>query len=135
MQSIRRHTGPNCLTTRSAVSNRSRMLEGVDGRTASARRYRYLCRAFEEELGGSLNEVELGLVKQAATLTLRAEQMQSAVVRGEMVDSDQLIRLSSTSKRILTSLAEKSSKRKPPTPTLADHIAKRRQEQSLAPAD
>jgi hypothetical protein len=71
MQVTRRHNGPNCLTTRSAVSNRSRLLDGVDGRTASARRYRDLCRAFEEELGGSLTEVELGLVKQAATLIRR----------------------------------------------------------------
>jgi hypothetical protein len=108
------------------------MLEGVDGRTASARRYRDLCRAFEEELGGSLNEVELGLVRQAVTLTLRAEQMQGAVVRGEMVDSDQLIRLSSTSKRILSDIAAKAAKRKPATPTLADHLAKRAAELAAA---
>jgi hypothetical protein len=98
------------------------MLEGVDGRTASARRYRDLCRAFEEELGGPLNEVDLGLIKQAATLIIRAEQMQGAVVRGEMVDSDQLIRLSSTAKRILSAISAKAVKRKPPAPSLADYL-------------
>jgi hypothetical protein len=129
MQVTRRHNGPNCLTTRSAVSNRSRLLEGVDGRTASARRYRDLCRAFEAELGGPLNEVELGLVKQAATLTLRAEQMQGAVVRGEMVNSDQLIRLSGTARRILNSIAAKASKRKP-APNLTGHPHKRAAERA-----
>lgn len=67
----------------------------------------------------------MGLVRQAAGLALRAEQLQEAIVRGEPVDNDQLIRISGTSRRILTLLSEKAAKRKARAPTLQDHIAKR----------
>ena len=86
--------GPNSLpfrkdftvvskTNRSAVSNRSRLLENVDGRSATARRFRDICRAYELELGGPVSEVERDLIRQAAGLTLRSEQMQAAIVRGD----------------------------------------------------
>jgi hypothetical protein len=45
---------------------------------------------------------------------LRAEQLQAAIVRGEDVDDDQLIRISSTSKRILEAISAKATKRKAP---------------------
>jgi len=38
----------------------------VDGRSAYARRFRDLVRAFEAEVGGTLSELERGLVRQAA---------------------------------------------------------------------
>jgi hypothetical protein len=71
------------------------------------------------------------MIRQAAGLTLRAEQLQAAIVRGEAVDDDQLIRLSSTARRLLTAIAAKAAKRKPPAPTLQDHIARRRAEGQL----
>lgn len=104
MQAQRRYTGANCATTRSAVSNRSRLLQNVDGRSSSARRFRDLVTAFEAEIGGELSELERGLVRQAAALSLKTEQMQESIVRGEAIDSDTLIRLSGEARRILTSL-------------------------------
>jgi hypothetical protein len=104
MQTQRRHTGANCATTRSAVSNGKRMFQNVDGRSASARRFRDLVRAFEAEVGGQLSELERGLVRQAAILSLQTEQMQAAIVRGEAVDNVTLIRLSGEARRIITSL-------------------------------
>jgi hypothetical protein len=101
-------------TNRSAVSNRTRLLDGVDGRSASARRFRDICRSYELEAGGDISEVERDLIRQAAGLTLRAEQLQAAIVNGEMVDSDQLIRISSTAKRILEAISAKAAKRKQP---------------------
>jgi hypothetical protein len=41
--------------------------------------------------------------------------MQGAIVRGEVVDSDALIRISSTSKRLLWIIAGKTGKRDQPT--------------------
>jgi hypothetical protein len=123
MQTQRRHTGANCITTRSAVSNRSRLLQNVDGRSSSARRFRDLVVAFEAEIGGELTEVERGLVRQAAALTMRAEQLQADIINNVPVDSDALIRISSTAKRILGAIGERAGKRKPPAPTIHDHIA------------
>lgn len=89
---------------RSKISNGTRLLANVDGRSAYARRFRDLVVAFEAEVGGTLTELERGLVRQAAAVSLKAELMQEALVRGEPVDDDALIRLSGEARRILTSL-------------------------------
>jgi hypothetical protein len=115
---------------RSAITNGSRLLEGIDGRSPLARRFRDLIKAYEAETGGNLTEVERGLIKQGAALTIRAEQLQADIVNGKPVDSDALIRLSSTAKRILGAISAKAAKRKPAAPTLQDHIARRAAERS-----
>ena len=125
MQHARRRNTSTSATNRSAVTNGSRLLEGVDGRSASARRFRDLVRAFAADLGGELSELEMGLVRQAAAVALKAEALQAALVRGEPVDGDQLIRLSGTAKRILQAIGHKAEQRKPAGPTLHDHIARR----------
>ena|SRR5215210_3505446 len=113
------------LTNRSAISNGTRLLDGVDGRSASGRRFRDLIRDFAEPFGGlkTLREGDRVLVKQAAALALRAESMQAAIVNGEAVDHNALIRLSSEARRILESIRRKSEK--PKAPTLHDYIAGR----------
>jgi hypothetical protein len=73
----------------------------ADGRTLACRRFRSLCDAFAAEFGGQLTEVDRSLIAQAAGLTLRAEQLQTAIVRGEDVSNDELVRISSTAKRLL----------------------------------
>ena len=123
-------------TNRSAISNRSRLLDGVDGRSATARRFRDICRAYELELGDPISELERDLIRQAAGLTLRFEQMQARIVRGELVDNDLLIRLSSTARRVLETISAKAAQRKSvPAVTLADHIAQRNKERALASAE
>ncbi|WP_146686660.1 hypothetical protein [Bradyrhizobium canariense] len=68
-------------------------------------------------------EADRSLIRQAATLLLKSEQMQEAVVRGEPVDSDSLIRMASTVKRVLAAISAKSARRKPTAPTVADYLA------------
>jgi hypothetical protein len=89
-------------------------------------------RAYEAELGGELSEAERSLVRQAVALQLQAERMQAAIVRGETVDADQLIRVSSTSKRLLGIIASRTGKRKPAAgPTLAEYLAAKQAEKAL----
>jgi hypothetical protein len=110
-------------TTRSAVSNLTRFLDGVvDGRSANARRFRDLIADFAEPFGGlkALTESDRVLVKQAAALALRAESMQAAIVNGEAVDHDALIRLSGEARRILSSIKRRAEK--PKLPSLQDYI-------------
>jgi hypothetical protein len=124
MQALRTNNARALPTTRSRVSNGTRLLENVDGRSSSARRFRDLTQAYSNELGGELSEAERSLVRQAVALQLQAERMQEAIVRGEPVDADQLIRVSSTSKRLLGIIADKTGKRKPAAgPTLAEYLA------------
>ncbi len=112
------------LTARSRVTNGRRTLEGVDGRSASARRFRDLLESFSAEYGGvgSLNETTRALIRQAASLTIRAEQLQAAIVRGEPVDPDELIRLTNTARRTLAGIRRKEQ----PKVTLSGYLATKR---------
>lgn len=98
---------------------------GVDARFRGARRFKRLLTEFGRDLGGfdKLGEADRVIIRQAATATLKAEELQGAVIRGEAVDADSVIRLASESRRLLAIL----SKRKPARPTtghaIRDYIA------------
>jgi hypothetical protein len=85
---------------KSAITNRSRLLEGVDGRSAPARRFRDICQSYAAQIGGDASEFEHDAIRQLAALRLHAERLQSAVVLGEPVDSDTLIRINSEIRRL-----------------------------------
>jgi hypothetical protein len=110
-------------TTRSAISNGSRILEGIDGRSTGARRFKDLIENFSRDMGGidRLSKAEQTLVRQAASLTMRGEQLQATIVKSEPVDPDELIRLSNTARRCL----EAVQRREQPKPSLAEHLAKK----------
>ncbi len=97
-------------TTRSAISNGSRILEGIDGRSTGARRFKDLIESFSRDMGGidCLSETEQSLIRQAAIVTMRGEQLQAAIVRGEHVDPDDLVRLSNTARRCLASIPKRA---------------------------
>ena len=76
---------------------------------ALRRRHARLMREFAADLGLDRPTVaECGLLATAATLALRAEQLQAAIVRGEAVDGDELIRLSSEVRRVTTTLRKRA---------------------------
>ncbi len=135
MQCIRPNFSAGRATSRSRISNGSWLLPGVDGRSATARRFRDICAAYEAEAGGNVTEVERDLIRQAAGLTLRAEQLQGAIVRGEAVDNDELIRLSSTAKRLLEAIRAKAAKNKPAAVTPLEYAAKRVAEKAAGAPD
>ena len=103
---------------------RNGLLAGVDGRTAGAVRFKRLFNSISAELGGmaALTETERGLVRQAASLIMRAEQLQASIARGEHVDPDELIRLTNTARRTLAAIAKRA---KPKPATLGDYLASR----------
>src|SRR5271168_2974500 len=93
---------PRPSQTRSRITNGSDMLRGIDGRSAEARRFRDLVEGFKADLGISMTgERELALIRQAAALTVQSEAMQSAIVRGDDIDVEQLTRLTNVLTRTL----------------------------------
>lgn len=120
-------------TTRSRITNGKQLLANIDGRTADARRYRDLAASLADDLGGvaSLTEAHRALVRQAAAMIVQSERLQSAVLRGEIVDSEQLVRLANSATRILTRLGVKRPARDL-TPTIAE-IAARHRATGVAP--
>lgn len=118
-----------------ANATRKRRPSRPDGRTAGARRFSALIAAFSDEIGGDLSESERSLVRQSAALTLRCEQLQEAIVRGEPVDDDLLIRMSGTGKRLLSAIAVRSSGKKPASETLTEYLARRAAEAAELQSD
>jgi hypothetical protein len=68
---------------------------------ASIRRFNDLVTQFTREVGRELLAGEREMVRQAAAIMLRAEQLQAGLVKGEPVNPDELIRLSSEARRAL----------------------------------
>lgn len=113
--------------SRSKVSNGTRLVDGVDGRSSSSRRFRDLCRALADDLGGEagLTEAERLTVRNAAAVTVASEAMQGRILRGEPVDPDELTRLANASARLLGALRTKRTVRKPSGPTLQQYLAEK----------
>ena len=120
----RSHFETNPANNRSRMSNGSRLLRGADGRTAEGRRYRDLVAAYAADLGGfaELSEAERSLVREAASSALASEGLQAAVVRGEIVDIEQLVRLSNSTTRLVAKLVALRKPRKSSSP-LVQHFA------------
>lgn len=93
-------------TVRSAVTNGRRIANGLDGRTVAARRFRDLIVSLAADLGGldALNEGERALIRNAAAMVVRSEDLQAATLRGEAVDPSDLIRLTDAVASVLDRL-------------------------------
>jgi ribosomal protein L2 len=112
--------------TRSSITNGSKLGHNVDGRSADARRFRDLVRSYEQEVGGEVSAIEADLIRQAALATLRCEQLQGAVIRGEPIDDGELTRLLGASRRLLAILYSKADARKATGPTpLQQYLARK----------
>jgi hypothetical protein len=78
-------------------------MRGINGNSLLARRYREVAVALADDCGGAdkLSEPTKILVRQAATLTLKVEGLQSKVLAGEDIDLEQMTRLSNALSRAL----------------------------------
>jgi hypothetical protein len=73
-----------------------------DGRSAPARRFRDLVRAFVADQGGleRCSEIRLGLMRRLAAATVQAELLEAAMVNGEEIDIPTLCTPASTTVRL-----------------------------------
>jgi hypothetical protein len=85
----------------------------IDGRRSTAKRFRDLVRDFARDLGGetSLTSAEGALVKQAAAVTVLGERLQIALLNGEPVEVNDLIRSANAVTRIMLALGVSRRKR------------------------
>jgi hypothetical protein len=102
---------PGAVTNRSRLTNQRWALHGVDNRSTAARRFRDLCIGFAREAGADLTETETTLIRQAAATSLQSEALQAQLARGEPVDTDMIIRLSSEARRILAPITARAARR------------------------
>jgi hypothetical protein len=115
---------------------RPRVVAGIempretDLRTVFGRRFTRLIRAYSAELGDNLNEPDRALIRQVCSLQLRIEQLDGR----DDASADEVIRLSSEHRRLLTALRARASKTKPSgTTALQEYLASRSAQAVEAP--
>ena len=124
--SIEATSSPVCelpSRARSAVTNHKDMLPGLDGRSATARRFRDLVNAVVADMGGldRCSEIKLGLLRRLAAATVQAELLEARMVNGEQIDIGQLCTLASTTVRIASRVGLER-RTKPVLPTVKDYL-------------
>jgi hypothetical protein len=109
---------PSGRASRAKVSNGSALLTGIDGRSASARRYRDVLSELTADLGEPATAADRALLKLAAALVMRSEDIQASIVRGDTVDDDVHVRVSNALARALAAVKRKQRHRQPAGPSL-----------------
>jgi hypothetical protein len=96
-------------TIRSKVANGSALLDGIDARSAPARRFKDLQQSMTSDLGGTsvMTEGQLQLIRTAAGLVCMREHLDAAMLRGESIDVSLYCTISNTLKRVLQALGLK----------------------------
>jgi hypothetical protein len=114
---VRDNVAARPATVRSRVTNGAKMIAGVDGRSAEARRYRDLAMSFADDIGGAagLTEAQRALVRSAAALTVQSEKLQAAMIRGEDVSDEQMTRVANSLSRTLHRLGRKRAQKQRPS--------------------
>ena len=109
--------------TRSRVTNHRELLPGIDGRSASGRRFRDLVCQIAVDQGGldRLSEARVQLVRRFCAACVMAEQMESRLASGEEISIQEHALLCST----LVRIAQRIGINRVPknvTPSLAQYL-------------
>lgn len=99
---------------RARVSNGSKLLTGVDGRSSAARRLRDLQDQLLAELGDVPSQRDMILAREAAWLSLTSEQQQAALARGAPVDVATMVTTTNALRRVLDNLGRRRRRRSAP---------------------
>ena len=86
---------------RSRTTNGKVLFEGLDGRSAGARRLHDIIANLTAEIPSEPSEAERLEVRTVASLVLHAEQLTAALANGEPVDSEELTRVANGAARLL----------------------------------
>jgi hypothetical protein len=118
---------PRPANNRARVSNGMRLLNGVDGRSAEARRFRDLIGSLAADLGdpAKLSEAVKALVRQTAAIVVVSERLHAKIVRDEAVDLEQATRVANAAQRGLARLAALRRPSKQQPVSVADILARR----------
>jgi hypothetical protein len=111
---------------RSAISNGSALLTGLDHRSAPARRFRDVINSLASDLGGAdvLSEAQLQLVRSAAGLIVLRERLDLRALNDERVDTSEYARITNSLRRVLATLGLQRVPRDV-TPSLSDYLKRK----------
>jgi hypothetical protein len=107
---------------RARITNRLReSTAGLDGRSERGRRWRDVLEALIAEYGAD----EPDRLRALATLRLSLEATETAVINGDVLRSEDLVRLTNLISRREKELRAKQRYREAKAPSLREHLAKR----------
>lgn len=100
-------------TQRSRITNGSKLFIDVDGRSATARRYKDIIAEHSSDLGGAdlLSEAQRQLIRRAAGLGVQLEATEADLINGDIIDTEDQVRLINAQIRVLTALGLKRKAR------------------------
>lgn len=105
------------------TNGKTPFLGKVDGRSVAARRFRDLEQTFRAELGGKISTLQGMRVANAAALTVRLEQLHTAIAAGDPGISDEdLVRVSNALRRELSDLGLADQDTAQEKPGLDDYL-------------
>jgi len=114
----------DCLTSRSRITNGNALHNGVDGRSAGARRFRDILTGIIVDIAPagpqSLSEGHRQLARRVALLCLECERLESRAVSGEAIDLGHYGSLTDRIGRCLARLGLKHHAAKDTAPTLSE---------------
>jgi hypothetical protein len=83
------------------------VLEGIDGRSYAARRYRELGASLSADLGGDLTEAQKQLVRSAAGLVVLRERLDVEAANDRPIDYQEYCTISNSLRRVLSTIGLK----------------------------
>ena len=111
----------------SRVSNGSAtFLDGVDGRSVLARRYRDILAELVRDLGGDPSGAQAAIARRAATLCVWCETAEATMAAGGEIDIAEFTTAANAMRRLLCDLGLERRARDI-TPTLPDYIKSKTQ--------
>lgn len=98
---------------------------GAEQRSKLKDRYVELCEVFASQAGpGAATAMGRALVRQAASLSLRLEMLQTDIVAGRKVRVDDVVRLSGEVRRVLCALQRRPVPSSVQVPSLTEYLAR-----------
>jgi hypothetical protein len=99
------------------------LLAGIDGRSATARRYKEILTTIIADQGGAdrLSETRSQLIRRFAAASVLAETIEARIIEGEPVDLNEHAQLSSTLVRLAQRIGIDRRARNV-TPTLSEYL-------------
>jgi hypothetical protein len=89
---------------RTKRGNSSIVLEGVDGRTTTARRFREIVAQVSADIGGDPTEAQKQLIARAGTLAIWCEARETELANGQDFNAAEYATISNALRRLLTDL-------------------------------
>ena len=118
------HAAYKLPNTRSRIANGTVVLDGIDQRSAAARRFRDVLGEIVADLGGPdrLSEGQRQIARRCALMSIECEKMEQRGVSGEAIDLDCYGQLTDRIGRAFQRLGLKRVPRNV-TPSVAEYVA------------